>query len=237
MKQTRLKPLSQPIWQPPPLHPVSYHLNLLPTVGYLRFLYVSSSVKTPLSFSDNQAETCLIITSNDTSLEYLPLIINISDTCKNQLKRLDFDNAFNLSSLWSIVILTSPCSRSWTLSRHSIPGLCLLSTHKRRTIIPRTLDAKTGLLTHLFTGIQVWKWPVYRLQTCYGRQSLKLCLIDSDFLFSGLFVRFLMSGAWDWALSEVRSPVIMGMWSWSDDLLQWIKPELRENMSNVVSVW
>ncbi len=115
MKQTRLKPLSQPIWQPPPLHPVSYHLNLLPTVGYLRFLYVSSSVKTPLSFSDNQAETCLIITSNDTSLEYLPLIINISDTCKNQLKRLDFDNAFNLSSLWSIVILASPCSRSWTL--------------------------------------------------------------------------------------------------------------------------
>ncbi len=143
-------------------------------------------VKTPLSFSDNQAETCLIITSNDTSLEYLPLIINISDTCKNQPNRLDFDNTFNLSSLWSIVIpqVGSPWSRSSTLSRHSIPGLSLLSTHKRRTIIPRTLDAKTGLLTHLFTGIQVWKWPVYRLQTCYGRQSLKLCLIDSDFLFS-----------------------------------------------------
>ena len=34
IKQTRLKPLSQPIWQPPPLHPVSYqpptHRRLLP---------------------------------------------------------------------------------------------------------------------------------------------------------------------------------------------------------------
>jgi hypothetical protein len=45
----------------------------------------------------------MIITMNDTSLRYLPLIINISDTCKNQPKRLDFDNTINLSSL--IVIL------------------------------------------------------------------------------------------------------------------------------------
>jgi hypothetical protein len=54
---------------------------------------------------DNQAETFLIITINDTSLGYLPLIIIISDTCKNQPKRLDFDNTINLSSL--IVILES----------------------------------------------------------------------------------------------------------------------------------
>ncbi len=53
--------------------------------------------------SDNQAETCLIITINDTSTGDLPLIITISDTCKNQAKRLDFDNTINLSSL--IVIL------------------------------------------------------------------------------------------------------------------------------------
>jgi hypothetical protein len=33
------------------------------------------------------------------------LIINISDTCKNQPKRLDFDNTINLSSL--IVILAA----------------------------------------------------------------------------------------------------------------------------------
>ena len=52
-----------------------------------------------LIISDNQDETCLIITINDTSLGYLPLIINISDTCKNQPKRLDFDNTINLSSL------------------------------------------------------------------------------------------------------------------------------------------
>ena len=53
--------------------------------------------------SDNQAETCLIITINDTSIGDLPLIITISDTGKNQPKRLDFDNTINLSSL--IVIL------------------------------------------------------------------------------------------------------------------------------------
>ena len=41
---------------------------------------------------DNQSETCLIITINDTSIGDLPLIINISDTCKNQPKRLDSDN-------------------------------------------------------------------------------------------------------------------------------------------------
>jgi hypothetical protein len=35
----------------------------------------------------------------------LPLIITISDTCKNQPKRLDFDNTINLSSL--IVSLVS----------------------------------------------------------------------------------------------------------------------------------
>ena len=52
-----------------------------------------------LIISDNQDETCLIITINDTSIGDLPLIITISDTCKNQPKRLDFDNTINLSSL------------------------------------------------------------------------------------------------------------------------------------------
>ena len=56
-----------------------------------------------LIISDNQAQTWLIITINDTSIGDLPLIITISDTCKNQSKRLDFDNTINLSSL--IVIL------------------------------------------------------------------------------------------------------------------------------------
>jgi hypothetical protein len=52
-----------------------------------------------LIISDNQAQTCLIITINDTSTGDLPLIITISDTCKNQPKRLDFDSTINLSSL------------------------------------------------------------------------------------------------------------------------------------------
>ena len=57
------------------------------------------SGETCLIISNNQAETCLIITINDTSIGDLPLIITISDTCKNNPKRLDFDNTINLSSL------------------------------------------------------------------------------------------------------------------------------------------
>jgi hypothetical protein len=52
-----------------------------------------------LIISDNQAQTWLIITINDTSIGDLPLIITLSDTCKNQPKTLDFDNTINLSSL------------------------------------------------------------------------------------------------------------------------------------------
>jgi hypothetical protein len=52
-----------------------------------------------LIISDNQPQTWLIITINDTSIGDLPLIITIIDTCKNQPKRLDFDNTINLSSL------------------------------------------------------------------------------------------------------------------------------------------
>ena len=49
--------------------------------------------------SDNQDETWLIITINDTSIGDRPLIIDISDTSKNQPKRIDFDNTINLSNL------------------------------------------------------------------------------------------------------------------------------------------
>jgi hypothetical protein len=44
-----------------------------------------------------------------------------------------------------------------------------------------TLDAKTGLLTVLLTGIQGWKFPVALSQTCYGSKSLKVILMDSNF--------------------------------------------------------
>ena len=53
----------------------------------------------PTAGSDNQDATCWIITINDTSIGDLPLIITISDTCKNQPKRIDSDNTINLSSL------------------------------------------------------------------------------------------------------------------------------------------
>ena len=52
-----------------------------------------------LIISDNQVQTCLIITINDTSTGDLPLIITISDSSKNQPKRLDSDNQINLSRL------------------------------------------------------------------------------------------------------------------------------------------
>jgi hypothetical protein len=45
----------------------------------------------------------------------------------------------------------------------------------------RDLDAKTGLLTGLLTGIQGWKCPVALSQTCYGSKSLKVILMDSNF--------------------------------------------------------
>ena len=51
-----------------------------------------------LDYLDYHDETCLIITINDTfigDLPRIPLIITISDTCKNQTK-LDFDNTINL---------------------------------------------------------------------------------------------------------------------------------------------
>ncbi len=63
-----------------------------------RWSWERSGIK-GLIISDNQAETCLIITINDISIGNLPLIITISDDCKNQTKRLDFDNTINLSSL------------------------------------------------------------------------------------------------------------------------------------------
>ncbi len=52
-----------------------------------------------LIISDNQAETCLIITIDDITIGDLPLIITISDTCKNKTKSLDFDDTINLSRL------------------------------------------------------------------------------------------------------------------------------------------
>ena len=70
-----------------------------------------------LIISDNQDETCLIITINDTSIGDLPLIITISDTCKNQPKRLDSDNTINLSSL--IVSLEQLLIRNFYLSTNS----------------------------------------------------------------------------------------------------------------------
>jgi hypothetical protein len=76
-----------------------------------------------LIISDNQDETCLIITINDTSLGYLPLIINISDACKNKPKRFDFDNTVNLSSL--IVILGSEV---WCGTGSCLNSSCLADT-------------------------------------------------------------------------------------------------------------
>jgi hypothetical protein len=52
-----------------------------------------------LIITDNQDETYLIITINNTSTGDLPLIVTISDTYKNQPKWLDFDDTINLSSL------------------------------------------------------------------------------------------------------------------------------------------
>jgi hypothetical protein len=54
-------------------------------------------------------------------------------------------------------------------------------THMRIFESEWILDAKTGLLTGLLTGIQGWKCPVALSQTCYGSKSLKVILMDSNF--------------------------------------------------------
>jgi hypothetical protein len=77
---------------------VSCHL-FGPVIIMGRIGKVGKEVVKILIISDNQAETSLIITINDTSIGGLPLIITISDTCKNQTKRLDSDNTIKLSSL------------------------------------------------------------------------------------------------------------------------------------------
>jgi hypothetical protein len=86
-----------------------------------------------LIISDNQAQTCLIITINDTSTGDLPLIITISDTCKNQTKRLDFDNTINLSSLIvSLATMMSPTSNHLL----SICGMCCVKKVSKLTNHP-----------------------------------------------------------------------------------------------------
>jgi hypothetical protein len=95
-----------------------------------------------LIISDNQAQTCLIITINDTSTGDLPLIITISDTCKNQPKRLDLDNTINLSSLVvSLEVSKLRTERALVSQRRSAPqfvegDLVLLSTRYLRLKYP-----------------------------------------------------------------------------------------------------
>jgi hypothetical protein len=89
-------------------------------------------IQSRLIARDNQDETCLIITINDTSIGDLPLIITSSDTCKNQSKRLDSDNTINLSSL--IVSL---------VENHTLKSRELRVNIPRRTVA----SGRTGPLT------------------------------------------------------------------------------------------
>ncbi len=87
------------------------------------------------------------------------MIITISDTCKNQPKRLDFDNTINLSSL-IVSLARYPALR--------LPGL----------------DGIPGLVPGLVPGIQGCKSPGSLGQTWDQDKSLKFILIDSIFLLS-----------------------------------------------------
>ena len=68
------------------------------------------------------------------------------------------------------------------VSHSSVPALPWADTLRTApdALVTR-LDGKTGLLTGLLTGIQVWKCPVALSQTCYGSKSLKVILMDSNF--------------------------------------------------------
>ena len=96
-----------------------------------------------LIISDNRAETCLIITINDTSIGDLPLIITISDTCKNQPKRLDSDNTINLSSLITSLDLELDRERSRGRAGDSTlwwKGMC------EESCVPAVVDSRTAAL-------------------------------------------------------------------------------------------
>ena len=45
-----------------------------------------------------------------------------------------------------------------------------------------SLDGKTGLVSDLVPGFQVWKCPATLVQPCCELKSLKVILIDSNFL-------------------------------------------------------
>ena len=95
-----------------------------------------------LIVSDNQAQTWLIITINDTSIGDLPLIVTISDTCKNQTKRLDFDNTINLSNL--IVNLGIGRKRSTTSSRGMTERLVVEAVSKSFFVPPERREVQVS---------------------------------------------------------------------------------------------
>ena len=77
IKQNRLKPLSQPIWQPPLLHPVSYQP---PTHRRLLVFPVcaSSSVKTPLS---SQVGNLIFIPAFNVLSSVLSIVLFLRASC------------------------------------------------------------------------------------------------------------------------------------------------------------
>jgi hypothetical protein len=118
-----------------------------------------------LIISDNQAQTCLIITINDTSTGDLPLIITISDTWKNQTKRFDFDNTINLSSLIVSLGFWWP-AESWGSSLanhnywHSWEKEPSQST-KSEVVVQKTKSLVTSLkVTPHKNTLSLWQWKV-----------------------------------------------------------------------------
>jgi hypothetical protein len=103
---------------------------------------------------DNQAQTWLIITINDTSIGDLPLIITISDTCKNQPKRLDFDNTINLSSLIvSLVFWWRNGCRPWSQTTGGrVWEHCRKCPSKGSRTLQINISPTSGLLEHHRVG-------------------------------------------------------------------------------------
>ncbi len=105
--------------------------------------------------------TYLIITINDTSIGDLPLIITISDTCKNQPKRLDNDNTINLSSL----IVSLDLTTVWNC--------------KSPTIVDKSrFNIRNGVFQHLpsIVVFSTFKLSFWTLRT-FSEQPLPHCII------------------------------------------------------------
>ncbi len=110
IKQSRLKPLSQPIWQPPPLHPVSYqpptHRRLLPFPVRAFIIGEDSFVITSRQFGIHSCLQCAF--QRLVHSAFLEIIMLFSSCSKDSLYPASRSRATILSPVLSYRLQNAP---------------------------------------------------------------------------------------------------------------------------------